>query len=348
MKSNLIKYLFFIVVIVLIIVSIYILYIDKNPKTFASEENIKKIEKSNEINIGTVGNIGINPILSNNRDVQYFLKLVYLPLVDITQDFKTENKLAKEFSKINSKTYIVKLKEDVLWHDGKKFNAQDVIFTVEALKQENIKSIYKENVKNIEKIEQIDDYTLKIFLTEEVPFFEYKMCFPILCSSTYDKDTLNSTTVIPNGTGDYKIKEIKKDIIKISLANKENGSKTISLIIKESEKELFNAFLKGEIDFFTTENLDYENYLGTMGYNAIKIENRELDYLVVNNEDVGIRKAINYGINKNNINYEVFNNKNNICDFPLYYGSYLYLNEHENVYNLNNAKNSLIESRLEI
>ena len=67
-----------------------------------------------------------NPILNHNRDMQYVFKLVYLPLLDITKNFKIENKLAKEFSKINSKTYIVKLREDVYWQDKTKFNAQDV------------------------------------------------------------------------------------------------------------------------------------------------------------------------------------------------------------------------------
>ena len=52
--------------------------------------------KAREINIGIVGFDTINPILSNNRDIQYIDKLVFEPLVDITKDFKVETKLAKE------------------------------------------------------------------------------------------------------------------------------------------------------------------------------------------------------------------------------------------------------------
>ena len=61
-------------------------------------------------------------------------------------------KFAKEFSKIDDTTYIAKLRDDVYWHDGTKFTAKDVIFTVNNLKKDSVKSIYKENVNIINEI----------------------------------------------------------------------------------------------------------------------------------------------------------------------------------------------------
>ena len=61
---------------------------DKKTKTI--EFNIIK-----ELNIGIAEYDNINPILSNNRDIQYIDKLIFQSLMDITYDFKIENLLAK-------------------------------------------------------------------------------------------------------------------------------------------------------------------------------------------------------------------------------------------------------------
>ena len=78
-----------------------------------------------------------------------------------------------------------------------------------------------------------------------------------------------------------------------------------------------------------TDNVKYEEYLGTMGYNLKQFTNRELDYLVFNTKDAilaqkEIRQAINYAIDRNKINYAIYNNKYKVCNFPLDYGNYLY------------------------
>lgn len=351
MKTNIFKYIFFIIVIVLVGVAIYILYKDGNKETTNVQANKKEINIIKEMNIGISEYDSINPILSNNRDIQYIDKLIFQSLLDITYDFKIENLLAEEVSKINSITYIVKLKDDVYWHDGTKFTAKDVIFTVNNLRKENIASIYKENISAINEIQQIDDYTIKIILKEETPFFEYNLCFPILASHSYEEGTLNSKTRVPIGTGKYKIDTIEDNLIKIVAANTNNELKItrINVVLKKSIKELYNAFSKNEIDYMITDNIEYEEYIGTMGYNVNQSNNREYEYLVLNNKDdilsnKEIRKAINYAIDRKSINYNIYNNKYLISRFPLDYGSYLYNSEEVNEYNINQAKRLLGEN----
>ncbi|MDO5556038.1 MAG: ABC transporter substrate-binding protein [Clostridia bacterium] len=350
MKINIFKYIFFIILIFMIGIGIYILYKDEKKQNNKIENDEVEVNIINQLNIGVINFDTINPILSYNRDIQYIDKLIFNSLINITYDFKTENSLAKEFSKINPTTYIVKLKEDIYWHDGTKFTAKDVIFTIQNLKNDNIKSIYKENVKNIQEAKQIDDYTIKIILTEEVPFFEYMMCIPILASHGYDEETLNYKTTVPIGTGKYKIMEIKDDTIKIEKADFKSEAKIlkINIIIKKSAKDLYTALIKNEIDFMITDNIKYEEYIGKMGYNVNNSINRNFEYLVLNNKrkilsDKKVRKAISYAIDRQNINYEIYKNKYNICDFPLDYGSYLFKVEDIFEYNINKSKSILIE-----
>jgi peptide/nickel transport system substrate-binding protein len=327
-----------------------VLYKDEKKENSNIQNNQLKINMIKEFNMGIIEYDTINPILSNNRDIHYIDKLIFNPLIDLSLDFKITNLLAKEFSKINSTTYLIKLKEDIFWHDGTKFTSKDVVFTIENLIGSNIKTIYKENVKNIKDIIQIDDYTVKIVLKEGTPFFEYMMCFPILASHSYDKN-FNSLTTLPIGTGKYKILKIEDSKIEIGKFNLEDEGKInkINIFIKKNMKELYSEFFNKEIDFIITDNIMYEEYIGKMGYNIKSSKGRELEKLVFNTENKllsnkNIRKAISYAINKQLINYKLYNNKFSNCDFPLDYGSYLdniQLNIYE--YDLNQAKNLLIK-----
>lgn len=349
MRTNWFKYIFFTIVIILIGLAVYLLYKDGRKKVYAIENNESEINIIRELNIGISKFDTMNPILSNNRDIQYIDKLIFDPLLDVSYDFKIENSLSEEFSKINDTSYIVKLKEDVYWHDGTKFTSKDVIFTIENLINNGNNSIYKENVNNIEQVIRIDDYTVKIILKEETPFFEYMMCFPILASHSYD-EKFNSKTTIPIGTGKYKILKVERDRIEIGKTNFEGEGKIVkvNILIKDGMKDLYDALSKKEIDFVITDNIMYEDYMGTMGYNVSSSKNREFEYLVFNTENrilsnKKIRQAINFAIDKNLINYNIYNNKYSISNFPLDYDSYLYNQENLSEYNISKAKSLLLE-----
>ena len=105
MKANIFKYIFFILVIILLGVGLYRLYNDKNKQTTQKQATRVKFDIIKEINVGVVNYDTTNPILSNNRDIQYIDKLIFQSLLDITLDFKIENLLTKEFSKIDDTTY---------------------------------------------------------------------------------------------------------------------------------------------------------------------------------------------------------------------------------------------------
>lgn len=345
MKTNIFRIMFFSIVTLLIILAVYIIYKDnKNEKVLA---NAKKadIKMDKEFNIGICNFDTINPLLTQNKDVQYIDKLIFNSLVDISKDFKIENDLAEEISKINDTTYIVKIKENIAWHDGVSFTAEDVTFTIDGLKSKN--TIYSQHVEQIIKTEIIDDSTIKIYLNEPVNFFEYMLNFPILAKHAYNKETLEAITKMPIGTGDYKIVENNENEIK--LANNKLQSKTNNINIKiyKDIKEIYSNFSKQEVDLIVTQNIYYEDYIGTMGYNVEASKGREFDYLAINNkknilQNKEVRKAIYYAINKKEIIYNVYNNKYMVTNFPLDYGCYLYQNkEDKDEYNLNKTKEML-------
>lgn len=304
------KRIFICVIIILIIAGIYIIYIKDVGKIKESETKNKELKISKEISIGITEFDTINPILTKNLEIQHLTKLVYEPLVNITKDFNVEPGIAEEWSKIDELTYIVKIDEEKKWQNGRKLDIGDIEYTIKAINESD--SIYKENIKQIDKTEKVNASTFKIYLKEPVSFFEYLLCFPIIEETTYNSD-------IPIGTGEYEITTLNKDQIIMQ-------SEDIELIIKicNNTTDLYNKFTRGEIDIIVTENTDYEKYIGNIGFEENIIPGREFYYISCENiESKEIRRMINDNIKKEKLVYDLYNNRYIVADFPLDYGSYL-------------------------
>ena len=345
MKTKIFKYVFFFIAFVMIIIAVVTVFINKENKKSSIENLNAKLNTNKEISIGILEFDTLNPILTNNIDIQYISKLIYKGLINVTKDFKIQNDLAEECSKINNTTYIIKLKQDAKWHNGELINAEDVKFTIENLNK--INSIYKENVKHISNIEIIDDFTIKIYLDEEINFFEYMLTFPILSKNYYEENTLKSKTEIPVGSGNFNIRKITDN--EISLENNENK---INIKIYKNILELYESLKNENINLSYTNNIEYENFTGKLGINSNISSGREFDFIAFNNKNIllknkEVRQAINYFIDKKNIIYEAFNNKYLQLNFPLNPENYLYKEEND-VYDINKGKQVLLEKGWQI
>lgn len=324
MKSNFVKYIFAIVVVGLVAYSAYLLYGKKDEKENTVEEIqvSENIEIIDNIRVPVVNFDTINPILSNNSHVQSISKLVYEPLLNVNENYKIELALAKEWSKINDTSYVVKLKDGIRWNDGTSLTAKDVQFTIDRLKDENVTSIYTYNVQNVIGVEVIDDSTIRINLNKEVPFFEYNLTFPIMSQKYFENEDFVNTSKNNNpvGTGRYKVVNENGNIVLKENKNwwniKENEAKLkeIHIVKYTNMGEVYKAFKLGNIDIISTESLDIEDYIGTIGYNAKEYKGRELDYIAFNCENeelanVEVRQAIFYAIDKQNIVSSIYKRK---------------------------------------
>ena len=170
-----------ITIVLLIIVGIF-LYINRNQNTMEHNDVLLEGEEQKEIledlRLGISEFDTINPIISENKEIINISPLIYDPLLTLSNNYELQLCLAKEYSKVNNTSYIVKLNENIKWSDGTEFTADDVKFTIETLKVTS--SVYSDNVKDIKDVEVVDKNTIRINLKEEVPFFEYNLIFPIV------------------------------------------------------------------------------------------------------------------------------------------------------------------------
>lgn len=362
MKNNLFGYIFILFIIIILGFAIYKVKIQNAPQTDNNSSNATskgEVEKGNEMTLGISNFDTINPIITSNKKVQDIDKLVYESLIDISSDFKKEYILATECAKISNTTYVVKLRQGVKWSDGNKFTSNDVKYTIDRLKENN-NSAYKPNVEHIQEVDLIDNYTLRIILSQDISNFDYYLNFPILSSAYYGQDDFWNTekNVSPTTTGRFKISEVTNNTIILEKNEKwwnKNGKSSIEKItinLYSTVAELYNAFKMGSIDLITTENPSYETYIGTIGYDLTEIEGREFVFLALNTKniflsDVNIRKALRDAIDKNRVISNSYGNMYKQSNFPLNTENYLIEEQDENFYNIDEKNNLLSEAGLE-
>ena len=356
-RSDIIKYIFILFVIILAVIT-YVVYQKTTSK--ANEPQAKKEEEEyniiKELRLGIAEFDTINPLLSNNKNVQQISKLIYDSLITFDENYNFNYSLAKEISKTNNKEYVIKLKDNVYFQSGEKFTASDVEFTINMLKSNS--SIYSENVKRIDKINVIDDTTLNITLNGEIPFFEYNLTFPILSKKFYEGEDFKSSSknLSPTGTGMYRIDTTSDNVIKLvkntsywDINNRNPIIETININLYKNMGEVYNAFKNGNIDMCDTTLSSVKEYIGTLGYTAATYSTREFDYLVFNClgngalSDKYARRAINYAINKGEIVKKYYGDNYSESTFPLDYGNWVFSGSVDNKYSLDDAKRILMD-----
>lgn len=339
MKNNFVKYIFILFVIGLIGFAIYKIYYEEEEKPMQTTVTSSKEETIiTNIRIPVVSFDTINPIISQNKNIQDISKLIYEPLLKINEKNQIELCLAKEWSKVSGDVYLIKLKEDIKWHDNMPFEARDVQFTIDRLKNEASSSIYAWNVQHIISVEVIDEHTIRITLDSEIPFFEYNLTFPIMANHYYINQDFMTTAKNNNpvGTGQFKAIENKEGVVTLKKNTQwwnieKEDSRLENIIVNKYSNmgEVYNAFKIGNIDLLTTSNINTEGNIGTIGFQIKEYRGRELDYIALNTnntvlQNVEVRKAIQYAIDKQNIVASIYNNKYYITNFPLDGTNYLY------------------------
>ena len=352
MKNIIPKIIITILIIFIILVALYFITEKQNLKQTEEGLNItyQTINMVTNIRFGISDFDTVNPYITQNREMLYIDSLIFEPLLSISQDYSLNECLAKEWSKVDAKSYVIKLKENVKWSNGKNLTATNIKDSVQTI-QKNKDSIYYENVKDIKNVEVIDTNTIRIQLNKEIPFFEYNLIFPIVLT---DKDNII-------GTGKYKISSIQEKKIELTknetwhkIESENPNIKTITINLYKTMGEVYNAFKLGSIDFLHTTNANVEEYIGTMGYGKAVYPNREYDYLALNCKDtilkyVEVRKAISLIIDKEKIVSSILENRAYTAQFQLQDNNYLLKDVSiSNVTNTEEAKKLLEDNRLEL
>lgn len=104
-------------------------------------------------------------------------------------------------------TYTFHLEENVRWHDGEPFTADDVKFTIEAIMDPENGSENAPNYEDVEEITVLDPYTIAFKLSApNVAFLDY-MTIAVLPKHLLEGEDMQTSDFFrsPVGTGPYKL-----------------------------------------------------------------------------------------------------------------------------------------------
>jgi len=110
----------------------------------------------------------LNPLLATNDSDRDLSRLIFSSLLKYNEKSELVPDLAASYNiSKDGKTYTLKLKEGVLWHNGESFSAEDVVFTINAVQNPEYNSPLRTSWQGI-KAEAPDKNT--VILTLKTPY----------------------------------------------------------------------------------------------------------------------------------------------------------------------------------
>ncbi|MFA4975729.1 MAG: ABC transporter substrate-binding protein [Candidatus Paceibacterota bacterium] len=277
----------------------------------------------------------IDPALAFSDVDQDLVSLIYSGLMRKNSDGALILDLAQKYevSKDNL-TYTFTLKDNIFFHDKKPVTVDDLIFTINKIKDPITKSSKKRNWDGV-TTKKIDEKTIKFILKQPYASFLENTTLGIMPAYLWNGSPieLNDANINPIGSGPYKISKNNKQSSGLITSYNLTSFKefalgkpyitNITLRFYSNEDDLISALERGEVDQISSitpqkaEILREENY---------RIEssvlprifglffNQNQNQLFVNKN---IISAINLAIDKNKIVNEVLSGYGIVIDNPI-------------------------------
>lgn len=117
----------------------------------------------------------LDPAQSNEFVINQVLSNLCETLFVINPNFRIENWLATGVSQPDDKTYLYKIRRDAKFWDGSPVTTEDVAFSLQRNLDPNVKSRWARYYLNVDKVEAIDDETVKVTLKQPDVMFNSAM-----------------------------------------------------------------------------------------------------------------------------------------------------------------------------
>lgn len=172
-----------------------------------NEDSSKSDNGEKVLTYGSSDYTRINPAIDEHGEIN---ALIFDGLTDHNEDNEIIPGLASswEYDEETS-TYTFQLRDDVKWHDGKDFTAEDVKFTIEAIMNPENESEIASNYEDVIDIKVMDKDKISFKLKNpNVAFLEY-MSIAILPKHLLEGEDMQQSDYFkfPIGTGPYIMKE---------------------------------------------------------------------------------------------------------------------------------------------
>jgi peptide/nickel transport system substrate-binding protein len=222
----------------------------------------------------------LNFVIGSDIYVSEIGRYVADGLFDYDKDLNVIPRLAKEWSWTHDHLQLtVKIHENVKWHDGVPFTADDIKYTIDKIKDPKSRSDNKiASFEKVKKVEVLDPYTIRLYYTEP-----YAPALAALADNIYfiakhiyeNENWFESPyNFKPMGTGPYKFVEWDRGNRIILERNPDYwGEKKpyldrIVYLIRQEETVRFQSLLSGEVDYATMKPVQWVKEAATPAFEA--------------------------------------------------------------------------------
>ncbi|MFP4021435.1 MAG: ABC transporter substrate-binding protein [Halanaerobium sp.] len=238
-------------------------------------------------------------------------------------DNEYEPWLAEDGEWVSDNEYVLDLREGINWTDGEEFNAEDVVFTYEVAKDNDI--FYSPVWDWMESVEAEDDYTVRFTFSDphyaewDAELYQRYIIPEHIWSEVPSDELITKTMKDPVGTGPYTHREAGQDRMVwernddwwgndvfgqpkpkylVDLVNQSNN--VIMGMLMKGEVDLSNNFLPGIQKIKDQFNLEtwYEEEPYMLSWNTAVMYMNTLEEPM---GDVDFRKAMSYMVNQETI-----------------------------------------------
>ncbi len=234
---------------------------------------------------------------------------VYEPLVKNDRDLKLAPALAVSWGMIDDTTWEFRLRPNVYFHDGSKFNVKDVVASLNRAKNFAGSQI-GEMFSSIAKLNVSDDLNFEIKTKKPDPLLLQKLSLLLIFPSEYE----NEEEIHLNGTGPYmsdpSFLAKKGEIVLDKFENYwgEGGVfEKVDMRFQPDKLERLNMFLSGEVDFLAFVPYETVSDIAEKeGFEIASIPSLEVQFLLFNmNSDVlkkkEVRESFELAVNKKSL-----------------------------------------------
>ncbi len=278
-----------------------------------------------------------DPISVNTKEMLGFFSLIYESLIVIDQTGVVSPKLAENWSCDDTGLiWTMNLRSSARWQDtGARVTAEDVIYSFDRIKQNG--GYYSYVADKIDSISVGENGSVIVTMKQQGLSSLYALNFPIVESPT------TSTSQYGAGTGPYYISSVtdEKAVLEINQNwwKEEPYIQKIEFYQRSSNEVSIASYVAGQLDMVFTSSLSVGRYRedGVTNVTDVMTQTAEVMLFNYNNEnlnDVLVRQAIAYAINRSTIITNVYMNRARACDVPIAPDSWLY-NSKSKVYDYN-------------
>ena len=156
------------------------------------------------------GALSMDPYAFEELATISILSNIFEAPVTLDRDLKVRPALASSWENPEPTVWIVHLRKNVHFHNGSRFDADDVVFSFDRIKHWD-RSGFRGEVAMIESAEKMDDYTVRFTTLKPFPLFLKKLSrLRILDKETLSGKTDDWIANHPIGTGPYRFVEWRR------------------------------------------------------------------------------------------------------------------------------------------